>query len=73
MLSYPCSEVMPTTLSTAELKEQIAQEVERCQLCTAEQEDYAMRRCAQGFVHGHRRPLVAHQGVIYFWGYSLFA
>ena len=29
---------MPTTLSTAELKERIAQEVERCKLCTAEQE-----------------------------------
>ena len=39
MLSYPCSEVIPTTLSTAELKERIAQEVERCQLCTAEQEE----------------------------------
>ena len=39
MLSYPCPEVMPTTLSTAELKEQIAQEVERCQQCTTEQEE----------------------------------
>lgn len=39
LLSYPSSEVMPTTLSTAELKERIAQEVERCKLCTAEQEE----------------------------------